>query len=128
MRQAHFGEEIEKEFVFVGVMGMIDPPREEVRDAIDLCEKAGIRVVMITGDHKLTAVAVAKALNLIGENETESRVLTGEELEKMDDEQLAERVESIADLRESFARAQDEDCQGLESQRARSGNDWRWSE
>jgi Ca2+-transporting ATPase len=91
-----FSEEIEKDFVFVGVMGMIDPPREEVRDAIDLCEKAGIRVVMITGDHKLTAVAVAKALNLIGERETESRVLTGEELEKMSDEQLAETVESIA--------------------------------
>jgi Ca2+-transporting ATPase len=75
---------------------MIDPPREEVKDAIDMCAGAGIRVVMITGDHKLTAVAVAKALNLIDEKETQSRVLTGAELDKMDDEQLAERVENAA--------------------------------
>ena len=92
-----FDEEIEKDFVFVGVMGMIDPPREEVKDAIDSCSKAGIRVVMITGDHKLTAVAVAKALNLIKEEEAETaRVLTGGELDKMSTEELAERVENIA--------------------------------
>jgi Ca2+-transporting ATPase len=91
-----FGEEIENDFVFVGVMGMIDPPREEVRDAIDSCEKAGIKVVMITGDHKLTAMAVAKALNLINENETEARVLTGEQLDKMSNEQLVDVVENVA--------------------------------
>jgi Ca2+-transporting ATPase len=76
-------------------MGMIDPPREEVRDAISSCAKAGIKVVMITGDHKLTAVAVAQALNLLKENETEGRVLTGEELEKISNEQLIETVENI---------------------------------
>ncbi len=92
-----FDEEIEKDFVFVGVMGMIDPPREEVKDAIDSCSKAGIRVVMITGDHKLTAVAVAKALNLIKKEEAETaRVLTGGELDKMSTEELAERVENTA--------------------------------
>jgi len=90
-----FDEEIEKDFVFVGIMGMIDPPREEVRDAISSCAKAGIKVVMITGDHKLTAVAVAQALNLLKENETEGRVLTGEELEKISNEQLIETVENI---------------------------------
>ncbi len=73
-------EKIEKDFTFVGIMGMIDPPREEVKDAIDICRKAGINVVMVTGDHELTAVAVAKELNLLGENEEEGKVLTGEEL------------------------------------------------
>jgi Ca2+-transporting ATPase len=90
-----FDEETEEDFVFVGVAGMIDPPREEVKDAISSCAKAGIKVVMITGDHKLTAVAVAKALNLMRENETEGRVLTGEELEKISNEQLIEMVENV---------------------------------
>jgi Ca2+-transporting ATPase len=81
-------ERIEKDFVFLGIMGMIDPPREEVKDAIFTCKKAGIAVVMVTGDHKLTAVAVAKELNLLNENPGEGAVLTGEELEKLSDEQL----------------------------------------
>jgi Ca2+-transporting ATPase len=91
----NYDEKIEKDFVFIGIMGMIDPPREEVKDAIYTCKKAGIRVVMVTGDHKLTAVAVAKELNLLGENEEEGKVLTGEELEKISDEQLTEMVENI---------------------------------
>jgi len=90
-----FDEKIEKDFVFVGIMGMIDPPREEVKNAIYTCRKAGINVVMVTGDHKLTAVAVAKELNLLGENEEEGKVLTGEELEKLSDEELASIVEKV---------------------------------
>ena len=62
--ETEFGEEIEEGFTFVGIIGMIDPPRKEVKDAISLCKSAGIRVVMITGDHKLTATAVAKELDL----------------------------------------------------------------
>jgi Ca2+-transporting ATPase len=88
-------EKIEKDFVFLGIMGMIDPPREEVKEAIYVCGKAGIRVVMVTGDHKLTAIAVARELNLLGENEEEGKVLTGEELENMSDEKLAEIVERV---------------------------------
>ena len=88
-------EQIEKNFVFVGIMGMIDPPRQEVKDAIFMCKKAGIRVVMITGDHKLTAIAVAKELNLIGEND-ENKVMTGTELDKIDDQQLIEIVDNIS--------------------------------
>jgi len=88
-------EKDEKDFVFVGIMGMIDPPRDEVKEAIYTCRKAGIGVVMVTGDHKLTAVAVARELNLLGENEEEGKVLTGEELEKMSDEQLAGMVEKV---------------------------------
>jgi Ca2+-transporting ATPase len=91
----NFDEKIESEMTFVGIMGMIDPPREEVKDAISLCRNAGIKVVMVTGDHKLTAVAVAKELNLIGENEAPSQVLTGQELDKISDEQLTQMVENI---------------------------------
>ena len=78
-----FTEEMEQDFIFVGIVGMIDPPRPEVKDAIGICKTAGIRVVMITGDHKLTATAVAKELNLIGEKEEDCQVLTGQELEAM---------------------------------------------
>ena len=92
---SQFDETIERDFVFVGVMGMIDPPREEVKDSIYSCMKAGIKVVMITGDHKLTAIAVAKALNLIDENSTEGKVLTGEELDKISDERLLEIAENV---------------------------------
>jgi P-type Ca2+ transporter type 2C len=92
---AEFKEENEEDFVFVGIMSMIDPPRPEVKDAIAICKKAGIRVVMITGDHKLTATAVGKELKLIDENTGESQVLTGEELEKMTNQQLVDVVENI---------------------------------
>jgi len=89
-----FDEGIEKDFVFVGIMGMIDPPREEVKDAIYLCNQAGIKVVMVTGDHKLTAIAVARGLNLIGET-TEGKVLTGIDLDKLGNEDLAKNVEDV---------------------------------
>ncbi|MGB8780162.1 MAG: cation-translocating P-type ATPase [Candidatus Bathyarchaeia archaeon] len=90
-----YDEKIESDFVFVGIMSMIDPPREEVKDAIHTCKKAGIDVVMVTGDHRLTAVAVAKELNLLGEDEEEEKVLTGAELGKLSDEQLADMVERV---------------------------------
>lgn len=90
-----YDERIEKDFVFVGIMSMIDPPREEVKEAIYICKRAGINVVMVTGDHRLTAIAVARELNLLGENEEQERVLTGEELEKLSDEQLGKIVKDI---------------------------------
>ena len=93
--EEEFTEEMERDFVFVGIMSMIDPPRTEVKDAIAVCKKAGIRVVMITGDHKLTAIAVGKELKLLEENHTDDKVLTGQELEKMTDEQLADVVENV---------------------------------
>jgi Ca2+-transporting ATPase len=93
--QTEFGESMEEGFVFVGIMGMIDPPRGEVKDAIAICKNAGIRVVMITGDHKLTATAVAKELNLLPQGDVEGKVLTGAELEVMTDAQLAAVVENV---------------------------------
>jgi len=90
-----FDEKMENDLVFLGIMGMMDPPRDEVKEAIYLCRNAGINVVMVTGDHKLTAVAVAKELNLLGENSGEDKVLTGVELDKISDEQLTEMVEDV---------------------------------
>jgi len=90
-----YDETLETDFVFVGTIGMIDPPRSEVKDAIAICKGAGIRVVMITGDHQKTAFAVAKSLNLLGEDDAEKRVLTGAELEAMTDKELAKRVEDV---------------------------------
>jgi P-type Ca2+ transporter type 2C len=93
---ADFGESIEEGFTFVGIIGMIDPPRKEVKDAIDICKQAGIRVVMITGDHKLTATAVAKELGLLPQGDVTGKVLTGEELERINDEQLVSVVENVS--------------------------------
>jgi Ca2+-transporting ATPase len=82
---------LESDLIFAGFMGMLDPPRKEAKDAVKLCEKARIRVVMITGDHKLTAVVIAKELG-ISEKED---ALTGEELEEMSDEKFEDIVENI---------------------------------
>jgi Ca2+-transporting ATPase len=84
-------EEIERDMVFAGLVGMIDPPREEVKEAIRLCQKAGIKAVMITGDHKTTAVAIAKELGLL----RGGLALSGDELQKVDDAELEKIVETI---------------------------------
>ena len=76
---------------FLGLAGMIDPPRPETKGAIAICEQAGIRPVMITGDHPLTALAVARELGLL----KTGRVVTGAELEAMSDEQFEREVETI---------------------------------
>jgi len=87
-----YTESIENNLVFVGLIGMIDPPREEAIEANRLCKKAGIKTVMITGDHKLTATAVAKEIGIL---EKEGLVLTGEELNRMSDEEFEEIVEDV---------------------------------
>jgi Ca2+-transporting ATPase len=86
-----YREDSEKGMVFVGLAGMIDPPREEVKEAIRLCDKAGIKSVMITGDHKLTAMAVAKELGLL----KKGIALTGAELDKLTDEEFEKKVMDI---------------------------------
>ena len=80
---------IENNLIFVGMVGMIDPPREEVKVAVDKCKTAGIKTVMITGDHKITAVAIAKALGIL---ENEDEAITGSELEEMSDEDLTKNI------------------------------------
>ncbi len=78
-------ETLESDLVFTGLIGMLDPPRQEAAEAVLKCRLAGIKPVMITGDHKLTAVAIAKELDIFQEGE---KVLTGAELDKMDDRSL----------------------------------------
>jgi len=84
-------EDDERNLVFVGLIGMMDPPRKEAADAIETCKKAGINVVMITGDHKDTAVAIARELGLM-EN---GMALTGRELDEMDDREFMDVVEDV---------------------------------
>ncbi|MBU1199533.1 MAG: cation-translocating P-type ATPase [Nanoarchaeota archaeon] len=85
-------EKVEKNLIFVGLVGMIDPPREEVKGAIERCTKAGIRVMIITGDQAITTKAVASKVGLFKKGDI---VLTGEDIEKMSDSELDEKIEHI---------------------------------
>jgi Ca2+-transporting ATPase len=87
---------LEEDLVFVGLIGMIDPPRPEVRQAVALCKAAGIRPVMITGDHPLTALQIARELGIAGANGNHSRVITGQDLAGMSDQDLRSLVEEVS--------------------------------
>ena len=82
-------KDIENNLTFIGMVGMIDPPREEAKKAVEKCKTAGIKTVMITGDHKITATAIAKKLGIL---ENEDEAITGLELEKMSDEDLEKNI------------------------------------
>ena len=84
-------EDAERNMTFLGLVGMIDPPRPEAQSAVAQCNRAGIRVIMITGDHPLTAQAIAREIGLVHTG----RAATGAELEDLSDEELAQEVESI---------------------------------
>lgn len=84
---------VETDLIFVGMVGMIDPPRPEVKAAVKKCRKAGIRTVMMTGDHLITARAIANELDILRENE---RAVTGADVEKMSDDELQEQSKHIA--------------------------------
>ena len=94
-------ENLEKELTFIGFVGMMDPCREEVFEAIDRCRTAGIRPIMITGDHKDTAVAIAKKLKII---ESEKQATLGENLENLTDEEMIQVVQKCS----VYARVQPE--------------------
>ncbi len=81
----------ENELIFVGLSGMIDPPREEVKDAIALCKKAGVRVVMITGDHIITAGAIGRQIGII---ESDTQAMEGASLDQYSDEELQDIVQN----------------------------------
>ncbi|MFN7119320.1 MAG: cation-translocating P-type ATPase [Saprospiraceae bacterium] len=94
-------EELESKLVFLGLLGMIDPPRAAVAAAVQKCHQAGIRPVMITGDHPLTATAIAHQLRLANRSE----VLVGEQLNRLSDEELLQKVETVS----VYARVSPED-------------------
>lgn len=83
------GTDLENNLTFIGVSGMIDPPREEVAESVQTCRDAGIRTIMITGDHKITALAIAKKLNIYQNGDL---AISGSELDQMSDQQLDEAV------------------------------------
>ena len=81
---------VERDLVFIGATAMYDPPRPEVKDAIAQCKKAGIRVVMVTGDYQITALSIARQVGIVDSEESE--VMTGSELSETSDEQLKEKL------------------------------------
>lgn len=83
----------EKDMVFVGLIAMMDPPREESRHAVSESKRAGIRPVMITGDHKVTAAAIARQIGIMGENDL---AIDGKEIDRLSDEELEEYVPKVA--------------------------------
>lgn len=95
-------EDLENDLTFCGLVGMIDPPRKEAKDAIKICQKAGIKVIMITGDHIETASAIAKQLNILDKN---SKAIEGKFLAELSDEELEKNIENYS----VYARVSPED-------------------
>jgi len=83
-------DSVEKNMIFVGLAAMIDPPRKETKEAVNLCMQAGIKVIMLTGDHRITAKAIASEIGLYG------KAITGEELDNISDEELEKIVDEVS--------------------------------
>ncbi len=84
--------ESEHDLVYLGLVGMIDPPRPEVYDAIEKCKKANIKIIMVTGDHKITARAIGEELKILGSND---KIIDSEEFDNMSAEELEKQIEDI---------------------------------
>jgi len=95
-------EELEKDLIFMGLVGMIDPPREEAKEAVAVCRQAGVRPIMITGDHVITASAIAAQLGILNEGE---EAITGTQLQAITDSEFDSRLEKIS----VYARVSPED-------------------
>ena len=112
----------EEDLVFVGLVGMIDPPREEVRVAVHTCQEAGIRPIMITGDHPATALAIARELGIAREHD---RALTGQQLDEVERRGIGVDRRGSLGLRSRLGRAQAACRAGLEGSGAGRGDDRR---
>ncbi len=91
-QRGHDEEAVERELTFLGLIGMMDPPRDEAKEAVQICREVHIRPIMITGDHRLTAVAVATEVGIYREGDL---VLTGDELGRMSDEAFERVVDRV---------------------------------
>jgi len=85
-------DNVEDDLIYVGMMCLIDPPRKEVKDSIEKCHMAGITVKMITGDHKITAIEIARALGILSDNK---QAVEGSDIDTLSDEELAEKVKTV---------------------------------
>jgi Ca2+-transporting ATPase len=85
-------KEAEEDLVYLGMVGMIDPPRKEVYDAIEKCKKANIKIIMVTGDHKITARAIGEELGIVDPGD---RIIDGAELDEITPEELEDQIENI---------------------------------
>lgn len=85
-------KEVEEDLVYLGIVGMIDPPRPEVYDAIEKCKRANIKIIMVTGDHKLTARAIGEELGILG---SKDKIIDGTEFDLMTKEELEKQIEHI---------------------------------
>ena len=112
-------ERVEQDLVFLGLIGMMDPPREEASKAVVRAKQSGIRVIMITGDHPKTAIAVAKELGIIEKEEA----ITGTQVQQMSDEALDPSRSAGFRLRACKPRAQAPYREGAATSRRHSGDD-----
>lgn len=111
------GTDLENDLTFIGISGMIDPPREEVAESVKTCRQAGLRTIMITGDHKITALAIAKKLNIYQNSDL---AISGSELDQMSDDELDQAVKKAT----VFARVSLADKLRIIQSLKRNGHDW----
>ncbi|WP_067092496.1 cation-translocating P-type ATPase [Methanobrevibacter curvatus] len=90
--EIHFTDEVEKDLIFAGLVGMMDPPRKEAQKAVAACNTAGIKVVMITGDHQETAAAIGREIGIL----KDGKILTGSDLDNLNDDEFNEIVEDVS--------------------------------
>ena len=88
-------DQVETDLTMIGLVGMMDPPRQEAKEAVTTCRSAGIKPVMITGDHPLTARAIAKRIGMLDNDHAKGKIMTGRELERLPLEEFEERVEKV---------------------------------